>query len=331
MGRSAKLSIATRGGLIDREHYGYICCVDEKGRVILSAGDWDEPIFIRSAAKPIQALPVIARGLDEKYGLTDEETALFAGSHLGQDCHLQALLSMLEKTGLKEEDMCMLPCRPECRQADDARLAAGLPLRKLYHNCSGKHVALMLLERDLKGSVEGYWKMDAPCEQEVFQTISMFTQTDPSDIRWGVDGCGVPVFAVPMRNIATAFLNLVRPDRLPDAEMAQAAARYVPRLHQYPHMMKGKGGLCSLLCAHENILAKGGANGLYTVALHKEGVGIAIRTADGDISSRPILLAAIMRKLGIEPPADLLALGADQIINDTGEVVGEARAEITWN
>ena len=57
-------------------------------------------VFFRSSSKPIQALPVIARGLDKKYGLTDEETAIFSGSHQGDTFHVAALKSIYEKAGL---------------------------------------------------------------------------------------------------------------------------------------------------------------------------------------------------------------------------------------
>ena len=327
----ARLAIETRAGLEDKAHLGYVCCVDETGRTVLSAGDEEEVIFLRSAAKPIQALPVIRRRLDEKYGLTEEESAIFAGSHLGQACHTQALTSMLDKTGLREEDMCMLPCRPECKKTDDGRIARGLPLRRLYHNCSGKHVALMLLQRELGGPVEDYWKRGSACQKEVLSTIARFMEMPEERIPIGVDGCGVPVFAAPMRNIALSFLNLMRPARLGDEALRETVERYVPRLHKYPYMMKGYGDLCTLLCGHENILAKGGANGLFCVGLHREGIGIAFRTIDGDIGSRPLILAAILEKLGLPPVKALDELGAGLIHNDTGEVVGEARAEIEWN
>ena len=60
-----------RGELLDLTHYGYITIVDEKGKVIYSAGDSNAMVFYRSASKPIQCLPVIARDIDKKYGITE--------------------------------------------------------------------------------------------------------------------------------------------------------------------------------------------------------------------------------------------------------------------
>ncbi len=327
----ARLAVETRAGMEDKIHLGYICCVDEGGRTLLAAGDPDQAVFIRSAAKPIQALPTISRRLDEKYGITEEESALFGASHMGQECHTRAILSMLQKADLREEDMCMLPCRPECKKTDDERIARGLPMRKIYHNCSGKHVALMLLQRELGGNVSDYWKRGSMCQQEVLRTISLFTGLDEGHIPIGVDGCGVPVFAAPMKRIALAFMRLIRPGRIGDEALSDAARRFVPRLHRYPYMVKGYGDFSSLLCGNENTLAKGGANGLFCIGLHKEGIGIAIRTVDGDARSRPLLVSAVLEKLGLGPLPHEALMGSDMIYNDTGEAVGEAHADIEWN
>ena len=73
MSDTVRLTEEFRGGLLDLTHYGYISIVDEKGKVIYSAGDPEAMVFYRSASKPVQALPVIAHHLDEKYGFTDDD------------------------------------------------------------------------------------------------------------------------------------------------------------------------------------------------------------------------------------------------------------------
>ena len=141
---TALLTEEYRGGLLDLTHYGYISVVDENGKVVYAAGDPEAVVYYRSASKPVQALPVIAHRLDEKYGFTDEETVLFSGSHLGEAFHIDALKSIMRKAGLDPEDLIMKPTVPGSVQANEDRIRAGLPKSKLYHNCSGKHAALML-------------------------------------------------------------------------------------------------------------------------------------------------------------------------------------------
>lgn len=329
---TALLAADYRGGLLDLTHYGYISVVDENGNEIYSAGNTDEVIFYRSASKPIQALPVIARNLDIKYGLTDEETVLFAGSHEGESFHISALKSIMEKAGLSEDDLIMKPTAPGNPAANEERIRQGLGKSRLYHNCSGKHAALMLIQRDMGVDVRDYWKVDSVGEREVLRTMSVFSEYPDEDVKIGIDGCGVPVFAYPVKNIAIAFKNLACPEKIKDDVLGEAAARYVPRINRYPLLIKGTGGLCSLLNATPNIIAKGGANGVYALGLKKERIGIVFKTVDGSDRCRPIVLREIFRQIGYR---DALAeevldsFGCGIVVNDNGTPVGETRAEFS--
>ena len=261
MSDTVRLTEEFRGGLLDLTHYGYISIVDEKGKVIYSAGDPEAMVFYRSASKPVQALPVIAHHLDEKYGFTDEETVLFAGSHLGESFHVNALKSIMKKADLNPEDLIMKPTVPGSTEANEERIRQGLPKSKLYHNCSGKHAALMLTQREMGGDVKDYWKVGSVGQNEVLRTMSVLSEYPEEKVVIGIDGCGVPVFAYPMKNIATAYKNLACIDTIQDDVLQDAARRFVPRIHEYPHMMRGTGYLCSLINHDANIIAKGGANG----------------------------------------------------------------------
>ena len=317
----------TRGGVIENVRYGYIAVVDADSRLRCAVGDPEELVFYRSASKPIQALPVIARGIDEKYGLTERETAIFSGSHAGEPCHVAALESIWRKTGLSEDMMIMRPTLPENEKARAAVLRAGGPKRKAYHNCSGKHTALMLLQRELTGSPEGYALPDSPAQREVRRAVAALSEYPEADVRLGVDGCGVPVFAVGIRNIAVGFKNLACPDGIADPRLRDAARRYIPRLHAYPEMVKGTDTLCTALNALEGVVAKGGAGGVYGLGLERERLGIAMKLADGENALRPLVLGGILRQLGVARPdilAVLDAMSRTRIVNDNGAEVGRA-------
>lgn len=314
-----------RADLLDLIHMGYICVVDEQGKVLYSVGDPNERVYYRSASKPIQALPVIAMGLDRRYGLTEEETVIFAGSHAGEPFHVRALESIFAKTGLKEEQLIMNPAFPAEKNAYLDWVRRGEEKRKFYHNCSGKHAALMLGQRELWGAVSDYWKIDAAVEREVLRTIAVLSETDSEDVGIGVDGCGVPVFAVGMRNIALAFRNLARPEKIADDRLAQAAAEFVPRIHRYPHMMRGTGYLCSRINEDANLIGKGGANAVYGLGLKKEGIGISVKLADGCEDVWPFVLAAVLRGLGYDNEDTLAMLDelhGSRIYNDNDLCVG---------
>ena len=191
MSDTVRLTEEFRGGLLDLTHYGYISIVDEKGKVIYSAGDPEAMVFYRSASKPVQALPVIAHHLDEKYGFTDEETVLFAGSHLGESFHVNALKSIMKKADLNPEDLIMKPTVPGSTEANEERIRQGLPKSKLYHNCSGKHAALMLTQREMGGDVKDYWKVGSVGQNEVLRTMSVLSEYPEEKVVIGIDGCSV--------------------------------------------------------------------------------------------------------------------------------------------
>lgn len=312
-----------RGEVHDLTHFGYICAVDENANVLFHAGDPDAVVYYRSASKPLQALPVIELELDRKYGLTEEESVIFSGSHAGEPFHIAALERILAKTGLREEDLCMNPAVPALAYANEDRIRRGLPPRKLYHNCSGKHLALMLLQRELGGEVRDYWKEDSLAQRRVRETIQALSETE--DVKVGVDGCGVPVFACGMRHIAAAYKNLACPDRIAGASLRAAAERYVPLIHRYPLMMRGTGYLCSLINYDPNIVGKGGANGSYGFALKKERIGVSLKLADGTESGWPLLVLELLRRLdALSPETEerLMGLRPCTITNDCGMVVG---------
>lgn len=316
-----------RGGLCDLTHFGYLCVVDEKGEVVFSAGDPDAEVFYRSASKPIQALPVIELELDKKYGLTDEESVIFSGSHTGEPFHIQALESVLAKTGLKEEWLCMKPAVPAAAYANEERIKAGLPPRRLYHNCSGKHLALMLVQREIGGDVRDYWKVEAAAQQKAAEAVRKVSGAEK--LRIGVDGCGVPVFACMMKQIAEAYRNLACPELVQDKRLRAAICSYIPRIHEYPLMMRGTGYLCSLINYDPDIIGKGGANGVYGFGLKKERLGISFKLADGTEDSWPLLVLEVLKRLGClteETEERLLGLKPYIIQNDNGLDVGYREA-----
>ncbi len=314
-----------RGDLLDLTHMGYVCVVDADSNVLCYAGGADETVFYRSASKPLQALPAITRELDLRFGLTPEESVLLSGSHTGEPFHVAAMESIMRKAGLCEEQLIVKPAVPAAVYANEERIRAGLPARKYYHNCSGKHAALLMLQRDLGGEPADYWKIGSPAHEEVERAISVLSECPREDIRIGIDGCGVPVFAVPIQSIAVAYKNLACLDTITDDALRTAAARYVPLIHRYPHMMRGTGYLCSVINEDSNIVAKGGSNGVYGIGLKRERLGISLKLADGTEHLWPFLISCILRQIGYHDEgthARLRALHSGILVNDNGRQVG---------
>lgn len=318
-----------KSATFDLMHYGYVCIVDENSNVLYSAGDCDDLVFYRSASKPIQALPIYKYGLDKIYGIEDKESVVMSASHAGEPFHVEAVESILKKGGFTEDILCMKPTHPGHEGANEARIRAGIPLRKIYHNCSGKHAALLLIQKYLGGVPEDYWKVDTPVFKEVADTIGAMAETDRMKI--GVDGCGVPVFAVGMKNIAISYKNLACPDKIKDEGLQRAAIDNVGRILRHPEMIRGTDFLCSIMNEDPNIIAKGGANGVYGFGLKEQRLGIAFKFVDGTEAAWPFMIKEILKALGALKPEHekrLDILHPTYFVNDNDRVVGERRCEI---
>ena len=214
-----------RGNLLDTIHNGYLAIVDENSRLLYHIGDPDTIVFYRSASKPLQAIPIIMRGLDRRYGLTDEETIIFGGSHCGDQTHIAVLESIVQKVGIQEEMLIMKPAIPARRESNEQRVCAGLSKRKLYHNCAGKHIALAMLQRELNADLGEYHVKDAPAQTEVHRILEIMGESHAGNMHVGIDGCGVPVFATGLRHIAIAFKNLAVPEKISDDKLSESFSR----------------------------------------------------------------------------------------------------------
>jgi len=184
-----------------------------------------------------------------------------------------------------------------------------------------------LLQRELGGNPGDYWKAGASADIEVERAIQVMGESD--ELELGIDGCGVPVFAAPMRNIAVAFKNLAVPERISDGALQQAAMEFAPRMHRYPHMMRGDGYPCTILNSDPNIVAKGGANGVYGFGLKKERLGVAFKLLDGTENAWPLIIREILRGLGALAPKTeelLNTLHPAAIYNKNDTLVGMREA-----
>ena len=313
-----------RGGYHECTHYGNICIVDENG-IRFSAGDPDWYSFYRSASKPIQSLPTIMEGLHEKYGLTDAETAIFSGSHWGEQYHVQLLESICQKTGLREEDMIMDPTYPLNNEEKTRLIRNGQSPRKIYHNCSGKHLSLMLLSRELGEDVKDYWKIESKAQGRILEVISKMTDTSIANIRIGVDGCGVPVYSVPIRAIALSFLRLACPDLIKDSSLALAVKTNREFIGKNSRVLDGEKGPCAILSRTGDLITKAGALGVHGFGCASGRFGGVVKISDGNDQKSAFATMCVLEKLGFsdkEVLKDLKKVLPSDIYNDNKIHVG---------
>jgi L-asparaginase II len=263
------------------------------GAVVEGAGDPARVAYLRSSAKPFQALPLV-RARDD---LTDQEVAIAAASHLASPEQLAAVRSLLAKAQATEDE---LECGPE-------------PTR-VEHNCSGKHAGMLALCRANGWASGGYRLATHPvqhgCLAEVAEAAEVAAETIPT----AVDGCGVLTFALPLERMASMFGRL---------ESLDGGDRVAAAMRAHPDLVRGPRAADTMLMRQlDGWTAKGGAEGLFC-ACGPGGVGIALKVEDGNMRAMRPALAELLRRLG-EEPGDL---GVEPLVNSRGEVVGELLAE----
>jgi L-asparaginase II len=323
-----KLVEIYRGPLLECFQIGSIAIVDDSG-LRMSAGDVDFVSYYRSSSKPIQILPLYPLEIDKKYDLTDEELSIMSGSLACSPRQLELVDSIMRKAHISQDILIMLPCYPIWEAYATQYKQEGKPPSKLYHNCIGKHLGLILMQREMGGDPADYWKVESPVQQEILRYLSVFTDVPVKEIRIGWDGCGVPVFAVPMPNLALSYLRLAAPDLISDETLAASAARNVAIIARYPENLMDAEALCGVLCRDDNVISKAGADGVYTFGLKKERIGVAMKVYDGNSANMPLIVREILQQLDYENKETIYRLNesfSSDVINATGSVVGYKKA-----
>jgi len=337
-----------RGRIVESIHYGAVAVVDSHGRLLYSYGDPRTVAFLRSSAKPLQALPFVERGGVPAYGLTQEELALICASHEGSEEHMRVVRSIQAKAGISENDLqcgAHMPGDPAAYRALILRGQAPTPSR---NNCSGKHSA-MLAHAKMRGlPLDTYLDIRHPVQQDILATLAEMCRYPKDKVEIGTDGCSAPNFAVPLYNAALAFARLCDPHDLPQAR-ARACQQITAAMTAHPEMVSGprEFDCCLMRVGQGSIVCKRGAEGYQAIGLlpgalgsASPGIGIAFKIMDGDLSSRnlnlephprarPPVAIEILRQIGALDAGQLQALARfgprQQLTNHRGLVTGESR------
>ena len=335
---AAPLVEVWRGGAVESRHRGHVAAVDGDGRTVARLGDAGAVTFMRSSAKPHQAVPVLTSGAAEAFGLTDAEVAAVCGSHSGQDLHAETVAEILRKIGLDESALLCGTHEPFDSETARRLRERGERPGRLRDNCSGKHAGMLALAVHLGAPVDSYDQPDHPVQRAALETVSRFADVPATELELGVDGCGVPVFALPVRSMALMYARLVAPPEGFDAETRAACTRIVRAMTAHPEMVGGtreRFDTGVMQAAGGGLVSKVGAEGVYTAgvlpcAQWPRGLGLAFKIEDGeDKRARPTVAVESLRQLGALAGPALEAAApysAFPVINRRGETVGEVRA-----
>lgn len=317
-----------RNGVLECEHYGALCVVDEYGDIKQSIGSMEQPRFLRSAGKPLQIIPAVKHGVLPQYDLSTKELALMMSSHRGENMHMETLEHIMKQSGLNESALQCAPSYPLHDATKEQWIRNGGREARRFHNCSGKHFGVLSWCQMAGYDLESYLDPDHPAQQEMTAVIMELSEATPDQIGAGVDGCGFPVYALPLPAIAKAYLKIACPELISDVE-TRAAVEHVSRaMNAYPLLVGGTGRLDSVLMEDTNIVAKGGFKGIFAFALRKERLGFAIKIGDGADEECAFVVLSLLKQLGYschETIDRLEEAFPASIRNDQGRVVGESR------
>ena len=293
----ALLVEVVRGGRVESRHGGSAVVVDARGRVLFAAGAIEEPVYTRSTVKALLALPLVETGAADRLGLSEAELALACASHGGLPEHVGTVLSMLGKAG--QEPGC-LECGthwPSDRKAAAALSASGAVPSALHNNCSGKHAGFVCVACDAHDTVAGYVRPEHPVMRAATAAASALTGAAMDADNRAVDGCGIPTHAIPLQALALGFARFgsgagLTPDR------AAASARLRRAVAAHPELVAGPGRFDTRLMQvfGAAVFSKTGAEGVHVLALPEQGLGLAVKCADGATRAAEVAAAALLAR-----------------------------------
>ena len=326
------LWVTDRGGVPDAVRLGAYALVDPAGGLVASAGDPSLVAFLRSSAKPFQAVAFLRRGLDERLGLDAAEIACACASHEGEDKHVRAARRILAASGADEKDLLCGTHAASSRALERKVLTGEVQLGAIHNNCSGKHAAMLAVCRAEGWPAGSYPERDHPLQRENLETLAAFAGVDPSSITVATDNCTVPTFALPLTAAARAFARLLEPDGLPD-ELARAGMSAARAMRARPDMVGGARRLDTALMelTRGRLLVKTGANGYYAAAGPRAsgggsalGLALKLSGAEAEAQKAPVVIGTLAAT-GLLSPAEseeLLARFDAAPVNCRGAVVG---------
>jgi len=329
MAMSAELLHVTRGELVETVQRGHLAVVDAHGMLLAHCGDAHTVTYMRSSAKPLQAMMAVRSGAARRFDITGRLLAVCCASHQGEPGHVEAVGAILARSDVSES---MLQCGihpPAYVPAAAALWRAGGEPTPLHNNCSGKHAGMLAAARALGAPLETYLDPAHPVQQGILAAIAALSGVAPERVVLGVDGCSAPVHGLPLSGMARAYAHLAGPTD--DAHgYAEPLGTVAAAMTGQPWYVRGTGGPDTLMMerAGGRLVVKSGAEGVLCVGVRGAGVGLAIKVESGRNEGSHAVAIAALRALGLLDEREEEAMGelaAPPVRNHRGLTVGVTR------
>ncbi len=314
----------TRGDTVESRHRVHAAVV-ERGHLVAGARDAHLVTMWRSCAKPFQVLPLLTSGGFDKLSWGTEELALACASHGGEPEHVALAERMLASIGLEEGDLACGTHEPLSNRGAKLWRESAQPLTRLHNNCSGKHAAMLARAHTMHWPTRGYERVEHQVQLSCLGEVACWTGVSIDDMPIAVDGCGVPVVALPLDRMALAFARL---------GVAAEAGEEMPRriaeaMRAQPELVGGCRRFDTMVLQETQgrVIAKVGAEGVHSVMVPDRGIGFAVKAEDGALRAQQAAVVEVLRLLEVLPemPERLAEYLHKPQRNTRGEVVGEVR------
>jgi L-asparaginase II len=317
--------LVIRGNYVESRHRVAYAVASIDGRVLAYAGDVEEPVFMRSSAKPLVCAAIVASGAAEKFKFTLQELAIIAGSHSGEPYHVETVRGILQKIGL-DENVLRCGAHPPFHEPSALALTNACEQPKQVHNnCSGKHAGMLALAVYRGVGVENYISRDHPVQVEILAACADMLAVRPESMPVAIDGCGTPVIAVPLRAGATFYAKLSNPETL-GARWRSALSHVCRAMLSHPEYVGGTGRFdTDLMSTTPTVICKSGAEGYHATCMVAKHTGMAVKVVDGnDRAVSPFVVNALISEgVVLDNQAKLQQHRCPAIINHAHQTVGE--------
>jgi L-asparaginase II len=324
----------TRGDMVESRHAVSAAVVDADGEIVASWGDVGRHTYPRSAIKPLQAIPLVASGAADAFGVTPRELALACASHMGQAIHIETVGKWLGRIDCSVADLECGAHMPRDEEAHDALVRHGETCTAIHNNCSGKHTGFLTTAKHLGEATGGYIGAGHPVQQRLARLLGALGGEDISSSERGIDGCGIPVLGMSVAALARAMARMAAPETLAETE-AEAARRIFQAMTTHPEMVRGTRGFDTLFmtAGRGRFATKTGAEGVHIAIVPELKLGVALKVEDGAGRASDVAVAALLDHLGViddKTTAAIAPLAKPAIVNAAGRTAGEVRMAADW-
>jgi L-asparaginase II len=315
-----------RGDVVESTHRVHVAVVHAEQGLIASAGNPAHLSFVRSAIKMFQALPLVEGGGVERFQLTGEELALCTASHGGEPFHVATARAILAKAKVTDAALACGAHLPMHEPSAAALIEAKQQPGRIHNNCSGKHAGMLAHCVQQRWVTNGYHRATHPMQQRVISTLARWMRINTDEIEQGVDGCGLPTFAIALDAVADGCAKFSA--AVADADPAPSAI--FNAMVNHPEFVAGTDRLDTDLMriADKRLFAKVGAEGFYCAGIPSQRIGIALKVEDGaKRAAEPAILTVLTRvdAIATNDFNRLSNYAVPDILNTRREVVGSFR------